>query len=159
MEVRNARYEDLPAISAIYDRARSFMRQTGNPNQWGSINPPLSKLEADLAARQLYVLEEGGKICGVFAFVIGEDPTYRVIDGAWHSDQPYGTIHRIASSGEVPGVFAACMAFCEKKARYLRIDTHEQNLIMRHLIEKHGFQPCGVIHVADGSPRFAYDKR
>lgn len=32
---------------------------------------------------------------------LGEDESYRVIeDGAWHLDQPYGTIHRLASNGK-----------------------------------------------------------
>ena len=40
----------------------------------------------------------------------------------------------------------------------LRADTHADNKIMQHLLEKNGFTRCGVIHVADGSPRFAYQK-
>ena len=32
------------------------------------------------------------------------------------------------------------------------------NKIMQHLLEKNGFTRCGIIHVADGSPRFAYQK-
>ena len=39
-----------------------------------------------------------------------------------------------------------------------RADTHADNKIMQHLLEKNGFTRCGVIHVADGSPRFAYQK-
>lgn len=47
--------------------------------------------------RQLYVIEEDGQIHGVFAFILGADPTYAVIeDGAWRSDEAYGTIHHIA---------------------------------------------------------------
>ena len=40
----------------------------------------------------------------------------------------------------------------------LRADTHADNKVMQHLLEKNGFTRCGVIHVADGSPRFAYQK-
>ena len=40
----------------------------------------------------------------------------------------------------------------------LRADTHADNKIMQHLLEKNGFTRCGIIHVADGSPRFAYQK-
>jgi len=158
MKVRKATKEDLPEIARIYDRARAFMRETGNPNQWGKNHPHISTLEADIALGQLYLLEDNMTLCGVFAFIIGEDPTYRVIDGAWHSDEPYGTIHRIAASGKKGGVFSACIEFCEKRIGYLRIDTHERNLIMQHLVVKHGFRPCGIIHLADGSPRLAYDR-
>lgn len=34
----------------------------------------------------------------------GEEPTYQVIDnGSWSYDIPYGTIHRVASSGKAKG--------------------------------------------------------
>lgn len=39
------------------------------------------------------------------------------------------------------------------------IDTHKDNKITRHLIEKNGFAKCGIIYVADGSPRIAYEKQ
>ena len=29
---------------------------------------------------------------------------------------------------------------------------------MQHLLEKNGFTRCGIIHVADGTPRIAYQK-
>lgn len=158
MKVRNATREDLPDILTIYDRAREFMRENGNPNQWGSSNPPITVLEKDIAEDQLYILEDEAEVLGVFAFIIGEDPTYHAIDGTWHSDETYGTIHRIAASGAKRGIFSACIKFCERKIGYLRIDTHEDNRIMQHLIEKHGFRCCGIIHLADGSPRIAYDR-
>ena len=43
------------------------------------------------------MLETESGLHGVFAFILGEDPTYGVIeDGQWLSGDPYGTIHRIA---------------------------------------------------------------
>ena len=158
MTVRNATIEDLPNILKIYDRARTYMRETGNPNQWGSQNPPIAVLEQDIESGQLYLLEDDQGIQGVFAFIIGNDPTYQVIEGAWNSDKPYGTIHRIASSGNKGGVFTASIEFCKKRIHHLRIDTHEDNRIMQHLVSRHGFRYCGIIHLADGSPRLAYDR-
>lgn len=29
---------------------------------------------------------------------------------------------------------------------------------MQHILEKNGFARCGIIHVADGTPRIAYQK-
>lgn len=38
---------------------------------------------------------------GTFCFIVGEDPTYAVIDnGKWLNDAPYGVIHRMASNGK-----------------------------------------------------------
>lgn len=158
LSVRLAKKEDLPAVDSLYAAAREFMKQSGNPTQWGDRNPERGVIEADLAAGQLYVITREERVCGVFAFILGEDPTYREIQGAWHSLGPYGTIHRLAGDGSARGLFAACLEFCRGKAEYLRVDTHQENRVMRHLAEKHGFACCGMIHVADGTPRLAYDR-
>ncbi len=63
----------------------------------------------------------------------------------------------MAGNGQETGVFAECLAWCREQIGHIRIDTHEDNRIMQHLIEKHGFVRCGIIHVADGSPRIAYE--
>ena len=156
--IRIARREDLPEILRIYAYARSFMAANGNPNQWGKTNPPRETLEADIEEEKLYVALREGRISGVFLFYIGEDPTYRKIyDGTWLSEVPYGTIHRIASMGG-GGLFTACVEFCLQKCRHLRIDTHEDNHIMQHVVEKAGFQRRGIIYIADGTPRIAYER-
>lgn len=158
LAVRLAKKEDLPEILPIFAYARAFMAAQGNGSQWGQTNPPLEILEGDIRKGQLYVLTRHDRICGVFAFVLGEDPTYGYIEGGWNSSQPYGTIHRVAGNGTEKGIFAACVNFCRKQCAYLRIDTHQDNKIMRHLIRKQGFSYCGVIYVKDGSPRLAFDR-
>ena len=157
-EIRNAQIKDLPRILEIYAYARKFMADNGNPNQWGKTKPPRQTLEADVAQEKLYVVENGQRICGVFFFELGEDPTYEVIyDGNWISNAPYGTIHRIASDGS-GGIFPACVTFCSKKCRHLRVDTHHDNHIMQHVIEKAGFRRCGIIYITDGTPRIVYER-
>ena len=49
---------------------------------------------------------------------------------------------------------SSCLEHCES----LRADTHADNKIMQHLLEKNGFARCGIIHVEDGTPRVAYQK-
>ena len=96
---------------------------------------------------------------GVFAIVIGKDPTYAQIEqGAWISESEYGTLHRVAGDGTVHGLFRRIVLFSEEKIGHLRIDTHADNHIMQHLILKNGFEQCGIIHIADGSERIAYEK-
>ena len=36
--------------------------------------------------------------------------------------------------------------------------TKAPDTVMQHLLEKNGFTRCGIIHVRDGSPRYAYQK-
>lgn len=156
-DVRPVAFEDLPAILDIYARARKFMADNGNPTQWGAEYPQRELLEEDIERDGLYVIVDGTQIRGVFMFVIGPDPTYAIIeDGAWHSDETYGTIHRIAGDG-TGGIFDACLKFCRGRCNYLRIDTHENNRIMQHVVTKAGFRRCGIIYTDNGTPRIAFD--
>ena len=155
--VRKAEQTDLPRILEIYASARHFMAQTGNPNQWGTTHPPRQQLEQDITQGDLLVVEDDQGIHGVFFFSLGEDPTYgQIDDGQWHAQRPYGTIHRIASDGS-GGILGTAVAYGKARSDYLRIDTHEDNHVMQHALGKQGFRRCGIIHIADGSPRIAYD--
>ncbi len=155
--VQKAKIEDMAGILRIYARARDFMAASGNPTQWKDGYPDRELLTGDIRNGELYVVMDGEIICGVFFFHIGEDPTYGYLEnGTWRSGDPYGTIHRIASDGS-GGIFPACLQFCRKKIRHIRIDTHHDNKPMQHVVEKHGFSRRGIIYVQDGSPRIAYD--
>ena len=97
-------------------------------------------------------------VIAYFALLSSPEPTYDVIDGAWLTDKPYGVIHRMASYPDVHGVFASIMNFAATRYAHLRVDTHRDNRIMRHLVEKHGFTYCGIIWLTDGTPRLAYER-
>lgn len=155
--IRPATQADLPTLLEIFDLARAFMRRTGNPNQWAAGYPAPELLLAEIARGTCYVCEAEGKVQATFCLIPGEDPTYRVIeDGAWPSDAPYSTIHRMASRGEVPGMAAACFAWAAARGGELRADTHADNKVMQHVLERAGFVRCGRIYLANGSPRLAY---
>lgn len=160
MNIRQSTYEDLPAIQACYAYAREQMRLNGNPTQWGTTSPALDLILGDFENKTGYVIEENGELVGVFAFIIGPDPTYAEIwDGdGWLNDEPYGTIHRIASNGKTKGIFETCVAYCETLIDNIRIDTHADNAPMQHLIRKNGFTRCGIIRIADGTLRTAFHK-
>lgn len=177
LSVRKAVIDDLPQIMEIFDHARKFMKQTGNPTQWGDNYPPEEVVIDDIAVKgHMYVVVGGvgtsaggtgetgaesadGHIHGVFALIPGRDPTYDIIeDGAWLSDEEYSTIHRVAGDGRVNCVFEAALRFSLAQTPHIRIDTHEDNAVMRHLIEKNGFQRTGMIYCRDGSPRIAYER-
>ena len=155
--IRTATYDDLSRAREIYAIARAAMRAEGNMVQWVPGDGPEERIDADIPLQQLYVMEDGGIIYGVFAFIIGDDPTYDYIEGAWRSDTPYGTIHRIASDGTHRGVLSECIAWAREKIPHIRIDTHADNKTMRAAVAKQGFVPCGTIYVSDGTPRIAFD--
>ena len=154
-----AKEEDLPRIMEIYDIAKAYMRANGNPNQWNGAYPDPETLRTDIEKQRLYVYKKDGRIHGVFMLLLEEEPTYAYIeDGSWREERPYGTIHRLAGGGEVRGLFAKCVAFCESKVKYLRADTHFDNHTMQHLLEKNGFERRGIIYLKNGDPRIAYQK-
>ncbi len=157
-EVRKAVMEDLPRILEIYAYAREFMARNGNPTQWGTTHPPREILVQDILEGELFAVTAGDEIHGVFFFRLGEDPTYaEIFDGSWHSNSPYGTIHRIAGDGS-HGILRRAVEFAEGQTDHIRIDTHADNHVMQRAVEKVGFRRCGIIYIADGSPRIAYDK-
>ena len=160
LTVRPSLPADVPQIMRVIRAARAYMKATGNPTQWGDSRPSSLAIESDIQRGCSYVItDESGTVRGTFALLLGDEPTYRIIrDGCWLNELPYGTIHRVASDGECHGIFAACLAFCSALTPNLRIDTHEKNMTMRHLIEKSGFTRCGIITVNDGSERIAYQR-
>lgn len=156
---RGANRFEIDRIMKIYDRARALMAESGNPSQWGDNYPSREMIEKDIQSNRLFVYTVNGQMEAVFAFILGQDPTYAVIeDGAWLSDCPYGTIHRLASAGLHPHAADAVIAWCQERCESLRADTHAANKAMQHILEKNGFVRCGIIHVANGSPRIAYQK-
>jgi len=163
MEIRKSTLSDLPAMTEIYARARRFMAEHGNPNQWGATNwPPEELLRADIAAGSSYVCVSEGRVVGTFFFLCGEDPepSYRSItDGAWLDDGPYGVIHRLASDGSTKGVGRCCVEWAAAQCPHLRADTHGDNYVMQRMLSKCGFVRCGTIYVQqDNDPRLAYEK-
>lgn len=158
MNIKKSTIENLDDIMKVYAYAREQMKKNGNPTQWGNSNPTRIMIEKDIQNENNYIIEKNGVIYGVFSFIIGEDETYQYIEGNWLNDKEYGTIHRVASNGIRTGIFELCLSFCETKISNIRVDTHNDNKIMQYLLEKHGYQKCGIIYVKDGSSRIAYQK-
>ena len=137
MNIRKANYKDLEEIRLIYQSARKFMSDNGNPNQWGNNTPPLSRTEEDLRENNLYVVEDDKDILAVFFYKYGDDPTYKIIyQGSWLNNSPYGVIHRIAVSDKArgKGIAGICFDFAYSQCKNLKIDTHKDNLPMQRAL-------------------------
>lgn len=154
--IRKATARDTEAMLSLYANARAFMRSQGNASQWGDSYPGIDDIERDLAADALFAcVDECDEVLAAFFFREGPDPTYAEIDGAWTDDGPYHVMHRVAArAGSGAGRFS--IKWASRQVRSVRIDTHEDNRPMRHVLASLGFTECGTIHLADGSPRIAY---
>jgi hypothetical protein len=145
---------------AIYAYARLQMKKNGNPNQWGDFRPSDETIKTDINRHTSFLVTQDDEICGVFTFIIGDDPTYAIIeDGNWLNDKPYGVIHRVASNGRHNGIMDFVLNYCESQIDNIRIDTHKDNTIMQHILESHHYTKCGTIYADDGTPRIAYQKQ
>ncbi|MDD7266846.1 MAG: GNAT family protein [Lachnospiraceae bacterium] len=155
--IRPAKIQDINEIMKIYAHARAYMSANGNPSQWGEDKPSRHQIEQDIAESSCFVIEEDGRMQGVFYYHIGPEPTYAVIyQGAWQDDEPYGVLHRIAAAPGGSGVLKAAVGFAAGQTPRIRIDTHEDNHKMQVLLERYGFCRCGLIRIEDGTERIAY---
>ena len=160
-KIRKARLSDLDRIMEIFEGAKQIMRASGNHNQWNDGYPSTDIIKKDIAEENCYVLYDDIEILGTLTLLPGPDPTYSYIEGSWPDDEPYHVIHRIATA--VPGRNVAKQMFdwafehiSLMGCRIIRIDTHRDNCIMKHILNKYGFSMCGVIYLENGSPRDAY---
>ncbi len=168
--IRKAIYEDLPELMEVFRKAREIMRESGNMNQWNDGYPSEDIVMKDIDEGVCYVLCEpdmtdGGRsditckerIIATMAFIPGPDPTYaKIYDGQWIDESPYYVIHRIAAAEPGKNAASTLLDWAFSQTDNIRIDTHRDNVIMHHILGRHGFAHCGMIYLANGDPREAY---
>ena len=168
MSIRTSTITDLNDLMPLFDEARRTIAALGI-DQWQDGYPSRSVIEEDIALGRSYVVEIEAKICGSFVLVEDGESAYdRIDDGHWltgDDSQDYVAIHRVAISvaKRGSGISTAILDFAAARAEALgraslRIDTHRGNVVMRRMLEKHGFIHCGTIHLENGDPRVAYEK-
>ena len=135
---------------ALIDEAKEFLKSQG--------------IIGDLAHGRGYFIGEGSSAAAYLCIDFAGEASYETLQGSWKSDLPYAVVHRMAISGAYRGHGIASIAFqlieelCIQKGIYsVRVDTDEKNAIMRHVLEKNGFDYCGTIWF-DNSVKYAYEK-
>ena len=172
MQIRKTTVGDIDAVMSIIEEARRTIAALGI-DQWQNGSPNRAMIEEDISLGRGRAVTLNGEIVGTFALIFDGEPTYKIIEqGAWSfpdrtdtGEWSYLAIHRVAISvaSRGTGVSTAIIRYAEDTARAygrssLRIDTHEGNVVMRRMLEKHGFVCRGVIHLENGDPRVAYEK-
>ena len=152
----------------IFDEARATIAALGI-DQWQNGYPNREVISEDIKKAQSHCVSVDGEICGTFALIVDGEPTYNeIFDGKWltgNGNDNYFAIHRVAISVKCrgKGISTAIINHCAEEAKKahkksLRIDTHKGNIVMRKMLEKHGFIHCGTIYLDSGDARVAYEK-
>lgn len=174
--IRHASVSDIESILNVIDAAKGIMRASGNMHQWADGYPSSDVILHDIERGGGHVIEEspgsclarngeatdleGRRIVAYFAFLPSPEPTYsEIFDGAWlDGTLPYHVIHRIASYPDAHGIFNEIIEYAALKDSNLRVDTHPDNKIMLRLLAENGFTYCGIIYLASGDLRLAYQR-
>lgn len=160
MHIQQAATAYIDKILTIIDEARTIMRENGNTTQWTNGYPSSETILEDITNEQAFVCIADDEVVGYFCLMLGDNPdsNYNIIEGNWLNDNPYGVIHRLASSRAVKGIAQKAFNFAFTKTNNVRVDTLHENIPMQNFLKKNGFTYCGVIYVSDGTPRDAFQK-
>lgn len=157
--IRKSRLDDIDRILEIIEIGKQTQIANDNLHQWCDEPPVKGKIEEDIRLGRSYVLDDGN-IYGTFMFDNKPDPSYANIeDGNWLNDEAYGVIHRIASDTTHKGVLHAAIEYVKQTCSNVRMDTHPDNTIMKHLLIKEGFVPVGIVYINGTLRREAYHLR
>ena len=162
MLLRKAKIEEANTSYQCIENARAYHNSMGFV-QWHPGYPTLQTIEKDIEAGIGYVFTEDNQVCGYCCIIIGDEPAYHVIDGAWKTDRPYAVVHRMAFSQNARGkglsgnAITLIKNFCmENGIEAIRVDTQDENKVMQHILAREGFEYCGLV-TFDGGPKLAYE--
>ena len=167
MKFQKATMKDVDTIMQILSDARGRIGRLGI-DQWQYGYPTRDIIKEDIVSGYSYTVreEKDGEIYGTFFLKTGGEPTYKeIFEGAWLTDGDYVALHRIAICNEKRGIGMAdeMVKFIGEECikwgiGSIRVDTHRGNLPMQKLLARSGFKYCGIIYLATGEERLAYEK-
>ena len=131
--------------------------------QWHPGYPTFKTIEEDIKNGVGFVFVEGDEVLGYCCIIIGDEPAYHIIDGAWKTERSYAVVHRMAFRKECRGKALSGQAISLIKEYCLanginaiRVDTQDENKVMQHILHREGFEYCGLV-TFDGGPKLAYE--
>lgn len=154
--IRIGTIEDLAGIlSVIHDAKELFLSQ--GQSQWQDKDgyPNEETFLNDLSKNIIFVSVDKDIVTGILVLSKQEEIVYEnLVSGTWLNEEKYYVIHRVAVKKEYyhQGIAVALFQEAENYALYdhiynIRVDTHEENKRMEHLLSKLGYQKCGIIYL------------
>ncbi|WP_419155411.1 GNAT family N-acetyltransferase [Weissella minor] len=144
---RLATKNDIKHIMPIIQDGQRNLAAAQIP-QWQDGYPNRTAIENDIAHNEAYVLVNSETIIGYGVIRQTPEPNYRTpLTGTWVDDTtPYVSLHRVVVSSQFSGqhlgqIFMSNLLTISYSLgfRAARIDTHEKNTRMQHLITATGF--------------------
>lgn len=156
MKLTKATLDDFNTIMDILADGRDQLKSQGI-DQWQGDYPNAEHVKQDIKNGYAFLVHsDDQETVGVVSIVSPPDHSYDELDGNWlMQTDHYRTIHRVAIHSNHAGHGYASQLFTEiinyfqnehDDVDSLRIDTHEDNKAMQHLIEKNGFTRVGTLH-------------
>lgn len=163
MKLIKATTQDIDLIMTFINEGKNFLKSKG-VDQWQGEYPNRQSIVDDIANEIGYLISDGEITVGYCCVDFGGESAYDDLVGEWLSYGDYAVLHRLAMSGEHRNKGFADVAFSlaekltrEKGVFSLKIDTHEGNEVMLHLLEKNGYTYCGKVTYPQGD-RIAFEK-
>ena len=148
--LRKTKKDELEFVMMIIEEGREFLKEQG-VNQWQHGSPSCDVIINDINAGISYIYEKSGELVAT-AMLTTLDEDYENYPTFWSENSSYLAIHRLATSKQFrnQGIAREFMEdiylFAKSQnIKYLRIDTHLDNKIMRKFLSRFGFEEKGII--------------
>lgn len=148
--LRTTKEYELERVMKIIEEGREFLKEQG-VNQWQYGSPSRDVIINDINAGISYIYEKSGELVAT-AMLTTLDEDYENYPTFWSENSSYLAIHRLATSKQFrnQGIAREFMEdiylFAKSQnIKYLRIDTHLDNKIMRKFLSRFGFEEKGII--------------
>ena len=148
--LRTTKEYELERVMKIIEEGREFLKEQG-VNQWQYGSPSRDVIINDINAGISYIYEKSGELVAT-AMLTTLDEDYENYPTLWSENSSYLAIHRLATSKQFrnQGIAREFMEdiylFAKSQnIKYLRIDTHLDNKIMRKFLSRFGFEEKGII--------------
>ena len=162
MKLRKAQHNEAEICYQCIEDGRTYHKSLGF-EQWHPDYPTQQTILDDIAQNTGYAFVNENGVIGYCCIVIGDEPAYHEINGAWKTDRPYAVVHRMSFSSNARGgglsreAINLLKEFClSNYIDAIRVDTQNENKVMQHILAREGFEYCGLIQF-DGGPKLAYE--
>lgn len=160
---RPARDEDLPRIIRLFAGAVKRMRKNGI-DQWDELYPDAGTLSADVAKREMYILEANGAVAAAVVLNGDQPPEYAGVP--WKCGlKPVAVVHRLCVGAEHQGRGLSSIVLRASEDRLksqgyrcVRLDAFPQNPPAMRLYPSAGYRLAGRVTFRKGI-FYCYEKQ